>query len=117
MRSRLVNCEKTRTLCPSLRTSDNCARRVSIFALEASARYLAAELGPKGIRVHAISPGPLKTRAASGIAHFDAMLDQAAERAPARRLVTIEDVGFAVAGLATDAARLITGDTVYIDGG
>ena len=86
-------------------------------ALEASARYLAAELGPKGIRVHAISPGPLKTRAASGIAHFDALLDQAAERAPARRLVTIEDVGFAVAGLATDAARLITGDTIYIDGG
>ena len=82
-------------------------------ALESSARYLAAELGPKGIRVHAISPGPLKTRAA----HFDALLDQAAERAPARRLVTIEDVGFAVAGLATDAAKLITGDTIYIDGG
>ncbi len=86
-------------------------------ALEASARYLAAELGPKGIRVHAISPGPLKTRAASGIAHFDALLDQAAARAPTRSLVTIEDVGFATAGLATDAARLITGDTIYIDGG
>ena len=67
-------------------------------ALEASARYLAAELGPKGIRVHAISPGPLKTRAASGIAQFDELLDKAAARAPARRLVTIEDVGFAVAG-------------------
>jgi enoyl-[acyl-carrier protein] reductase I len=67
--------------------------------------------------VHAISPGPLKTRAASGIAHFDEMLDKAAARAPARRLVTIEDVGFATAGLATDAARLITGDTIYIDGG
>ena len=86
-------------------------------ALEAAARYLAAELGPKGIRVHAISPGPLKTRAASGIAQFDELLDKAAARAPARRLVTIEDVGFAVAGLATDAAKLITGDTVYIDGG
>jgi enoyl-[acyl-carrier protein] reductase I len=86
-------------------------------ALEAAARYLAAELGPKGIRVHAISPGPLKTRAASGIADFDDLLNQAAARAPARRLVTIEDVGFAVAGLATDAAKLITGDTVYIDGG
>jgi enoyl-[acyl-carrier protein] reductase I len=86
-------------------------------ALEASARYLAAELGPKGIRVHAISPGPLKTRAASGIAQFDELLDKAAARAPARRLVTIEDVGFAVAGLATDAAKLITGDTIYIDGG
>jgi enoyl-[acyl-carrier protein] reductase I len=86
-------------------------------ALEASARYLAAELGPKGIRVHAISPGPLKTRAASGIAQFDELLDKASARAPARRLVTIEDVGFAVAGLATDAAKLITGDTIYIDGG
>jgi enoyl-[acyl-carrier protein] reductase I len=86
-------------------------------ALEASARYLAAELGPKGIRVHAISPGPLKTRAASGIADFDELLDKAAARAPARKLVTIEDVGFATAGLATDAAKLITGDTIYIDGG
>jgi enoyl-[acyl-carrier protein] reductase I len=90
---------------------------VAKAALEASVRYLAAELGPKGIRVHAISPGPLKTRAASGIAQFDELLDKAAARAPARRLVTIEDVGFAVAGLATDAAKLITGDTVYIDGG
>jgi enoyl-[acyl-carrier protein] reductase I len=86
-------------------------------ALEASARYLAAELGPKGIRVHAISPGPLKTRAASGIAAFDDLLDQAAARAPGRSLVTIEDVGFATAALATDAAKLITGDTIYIDGG
>jgi enoyl-[acyl-carrier protein] reductase I len=86
-------------------------------ALEASARYLAAELGPKGIRVHAISPGPLKTRAASGIAHFDDLLNQAAARAPSRSLVTIEDVGLATAALATDAARLITGDTIYIDGG
>jgi enoyl-[acyl-carrier protein] reductase I len=86
-------------------------------ALEASARYLAAELGPKGIRVHAISPGPLKTRAASGIADFDDLLNQAAARAPSRSLVTIEDVGVATAALATDAARLITGDTIYIDGG
>jgi enoyl-[acyl-carrier protein] reductase I len=86
-------------------------------ALEASARYLAAELGPKGIRVHAISPGPLKTRAASGIADFDHLLNEAAARAPSRSLVTIEDVGFATAALATDAARLITGDTIYIDGG
>jgi enoyl-[acyl-carrier protein] reductase I len=86
-------------------------------ALEASARYLAAELDPKGIRVHAISPGPLKTRAASGIADFDDLLNEAAARAPSRSLVTIEDVGFATAALATDAARLITGDTIYIDGG
>jgi enoyl-[acyl-carrier protein] reductase I len=86
-------------------------------ALEAATRYLAAELGPKGIRVHAISPGPLKTRAASGIAHFDKMLDQAQAKAPARSLVSIDDVGMAVAYLATDAARLITGETLYIDGG
>ena len=86
-------------------------------ALEAAARYLAAELGPKGIRVYPISPGPLATRAASGIAHFDALLDEAMARAPAGRLVTIEDVGIACAALATDGAKLITGDTLYIDGG
>jgi enoyl-[acyl-carrier protein] reductase I len=86
-------------------------------ALESATRYMAAELGPKGIRVHAISPGPLKTRAASGIAHFDEMLEQAQEKAPTRSLVSIDDVGIAVAYLATDAAKLITGETMYIDGG
>ena len=86
-------------------------------ALECAVRYLAQELGPKGIRVHAISPGPLKTRAASGLKHFDRLLDDAAERAPAGRLVGIDDVGMATASLATDAAKLITGDTIYIDGG
>ena len=86
-------------------------------ALEAAVRYLAAELGPKGIRVHAISPGPLATRAASGIAHFDELLNRAANRAPAGRLVGIEEVGIACAGLATDGAKLITGDTLYVDGG
>lgn len=86
-------------------------------ALEAMVRYAAAELGPKGIRVHAISPGPLKTRAASGIADFDELLDQAAEQAPARALVSIEDIGAACSGLATDSAKLITGGTIYIDGG
>ena len=86
-------------------------------ALEAAVRYLAAELGPRGIRVHAISPGPLATRAASGIAHFDELLNRAASRAPAGRLVSIEDVGLACAGLATDGAKLITGDTLYVDGG
>lgn len=80
-------------------------------------RYFAYELGPKGIRVHAISPGLIKTRAASGIANFDALMEQAASRAPARRLVTIEDVGVATAVLATDYAKLITGETVYVDGG
>ena len=86
-------------------------------ALEACARYLTAELGPKGIRVHPISPGPIQTRAASGIDRFDELMDMAAERAPSRMLVTIEDVGMATAFLATDYAKLITGDTMYIDGG
>ena len=86
-------------------------------ALESVSRNLACELGEKGIRVHTISPGPLKTRAASGISHFDELLEDAAARAPARQLVTIDDVGAAVAGLAADGARLITGDTIYVDGG
>ena len=86
-------------------------------ALESAVRYLAYEFGPKGIRVHAISPGPVKTRAASGIDHFDDVLERAAERAPVRRLVSIEDVGVATAVLATDYAKLITGETVYVDGG
>jgi enoyl-[acyl-carrier protein] reductase I len=86
-------------------------------ALESVVRYAAAELGEKGIRVHAISPGPLKTRAASGIPDFDELLDQAAARAPARSLVSIDDVGIACAVLAGDGCKLITGGTLYIDGG
>ena len=86
-------------------------------ALESATRYLAAELGPQGIRVHAISPGPLKTRAASGIAEFDDLLDRAQAKAPTRSLVSIDDVGEATAWLATDAARRMTGQTIYIDGG
>jgi enoyl-[acyl-carrier protein] reductase I len=86
-------------------------------ALEASVRYVAAELGASHIRVHAISPGPLKTRAASGIAGFDELLNKAAAQAPAGSLVSIEDVGFAAAGLAGDNARLITGGTIHVDGG
>jgi enoyl-[acyl-carrier protein] reductase I len=86
-------------------------------ALESAVRYLAYELGHKGIRVHAISPGPIKTRAASGIARFDELMEQAASRAPAGRLVSIDDVGVATAVLATDHAKLITGETVYVDGG
>jgi enoyl-[acyl-carrier protein] reductase I len=90
---------------------------VAKAALESAVRYLAAELGPKGIRVHAISPGPLATRAASGIPEFDEFLDKAKSKAPARSLVSINDVGMATAFLAHDAARLITGQTLYIDGG
>jgi enoyl-[acyl-carrier protein] reductase I len=86
-------------------------------ALEASCRYLAYELGHAGIRVHAISPGPLKTRAASGLKDFDLLLNEAAEKAPIGELVDIMDVGFACAYLASDFARRITGGTTYIDGG
>jgi enoyl-[acyl-carrier protein] reductase I len=86
-------------------------------ALEASARYLAAELGPKRIRVYPISPGPIQTRAASGINHFDELIEKAASRAPNRALVSIEDVGMATAFLASEYAKLITGDTMYVDGG
>lgn len=90
---------------------------VAKAALESAVRYIAAELGPKGIRVHAISPGPLATRAASGIPEFDALLDKAKAKAPARSLVSIDDVGAATAFLAHDAARLITGETLFVDGG
>lgn len=86
-------------------------------ALQAAALYLAAELGPKGIRVHPISPGPINTRAASGIGRFDELMETAAARAPERALCTIEDVGLATAFLATDFAKMITGDVMYIDGG
>lgn len=86
-------------------------------ALEACCRYLAYELGDKGIRVHAISPGPLKTRAASGLKDFDLLLNEAAQRAPIGELVDIMDVGFACAYLATPYARRLSGSTVYVDGG
>lgn len=90
---------------------------VAKAALESAVRYVAAELGPKKIRVHAISPGPLATRAASGIPEFDALLDKAKAKAPARSLVTVDDVGVATAFLAHDAAHLITGETLFVDGG
>ena len=86
-------------------------------ALEAACRYLAYELGPQGIRVHAISPGPLKTRAASGLKNFELMLDEAAHKAPLGELVDIMDVGYACAYLATPFARRVTGGLVYVDGG
>lgn len=86
-------------------------------ALEASCRYLAFELGKQKISVHAISPGPLKTRAASGLKDFDLMLNAAVERAPIGELVDIMDVGFHCAFLATPYGRRITGGVVYVDGG
>jgi len=86
-------------------------------ALEASCRYLAYELGAKDIRVHAVSPGPLKTRAASGLKDFDLLLNEAEQRAPLGELIEITDVGYAVAYLATPYARRVTGSTLYVDGG
>ncbi|MDA8252614.1 MAG: enoyl-ACP reductase FabI [Rhodospirillales bacterium] len=86
-------------------------------ALESSVRALAAELGPRGIRVHAVSPGPLATRAASGIRDFDELMARVAHRAPERRLVTIEEVGAACTFLASPFAGAMTGETLYVDGG
>ncbi|MGJ7485298.1 enoyl-ACP reductase FabI [Variovorax sp. LT2P21] len=86
-------------------------------ALEASTRYMAAELGPSGIRVNAVSPGPLATRAASGIPNFDALLDEAVRRAPLRRRVNIAEVGALCVFLASDAGKAMTGGTLYVDAG
>jgi len=86
-------------------------------ALEACCRYLAFELGGRNIRVHAISPGPLKTRAASGLKDFEALLNEAAQRAPLGELVDIMDVGYTCAFLATPYAKRLSGSTLYVDGG
>ncbi len=86
-------------------------------ALEASCRYLASELGPRKIRVHAISPGPLRTRASSGLKDFGQLVEQAKARAPLGELVDIMDVGYACAYLASPVARHVTGATLYVDGG
>lgn len=86
-------------------------------ALESSVRYIAAELGPKGIRAHAISPGPIRTRAASGIDRFDELLAAAAARVPARQLADITDVGQLARYLVSDAAQRITGTVIPVDGG
>jgi enoyl-[acyl-carrier protein] reductase I len=86
-------------------------------ALEACCRYLAYELGGQNIRVHAISPGPLKTRASSGLKDFDRLLNDAAERAPLGELVDIMDVGYTCAFLATPYAKRLSGSTLYVDGG
>lgn len=86
-------------------------------ALETAARYMAYELGEKGIRVNVISPGPVMTRAASGIDRFDELLEQTKQRAPSRQLVTADEIGLATAALACDFARIVTGETLYMDGG
>ena len=86
-------------------------------ALEASVRCMASELGKQKIRVLTLSPGPIKTRAASGLEEFDHLVQLAKEKSPLGTLVNIDDVGAMVVFLASDYAKHITGDTVYIDGG
>ncbi|TSA15570.1 MAG: enoyl-[acyl-carrier-protein] reductase FabI [Betaproteobacteria bacterium] len=86
-------------------------------SLEAAVRYMAASLGPKGIRVNAVSAGPIKTLAASGIANFGKLLAYNARHAPLRRNVTIDEVGNAAAFLCSDLASGITGEVTYVDGG
>lgn len=86
-------------------------------ALESTAKYMAAELGEKGIRVNVLSPGPMETRAASGIRGFDKMLEDVREKAPAKKLVTLEDVGKLAAFLVSNDAQHITGGIHYVDAG
>ncbi|MCP5432270.1 MAG: enoyl-ACP reductase FabI [Alphaproteobacteria bacterium] len=86
-------------------------------ALESCVRYMAAELGPRNIRVHAISPGPIATRAASGIAHFDELMERVRAESPENRLVSIEEVGRVATFLASEAASGMTGTVTYVDAG
>lgn len=86
-------------------------------SLEAAVRYLAASMGPEGVRVNAISAGPIRTLAASGIKKFRTMLDENANKAPLRRNVTIEEVGNTAAFLCSPLASGITGEIIYVDGG
>jgi enoyl-[acyl-carrier protein] reductase I len=86
-------------------------------ALEAIVRYAASELGPKGITVNALSPGPLKTRAASGLPDVEDLLQKAVDRAPTRRLATIDEIGAFAGFLVSDQARNVTGGVHHIDGG
>lgn len=86
-------------------------------ALESGVRYLSAEMAPRGIRVHAISPGPMRTRAASGIDRFDELLERDAAKAPDHHLVEPLDVGYLAAFLASEAASRLTGTVIPVDGG
>ncbi len=86
-------------------------------ALESTTQYLSVELGKKNIRVNALSPGPLHTRAASGIDHFDELVDDAKQHAPLHRLVTIEEVGAMASYLVSDGGRSVSGNIAYIDAG
>jgi enoyl-[acyl-carrier protein] reductase I len=86
-------------------------------ALEAAVRYVATELGPKNIRAYAVSPGPIETRAASGLKDFDQLIANAKAKAPLQRLATIDDVGAVTAMLASRVGEFLTGQTIYVDGG
>ena len=86
-------------------------------ALESVVRYMAMELGEKNIRVHAVSPGPILTRAASGIAHFDSLMETAQAKAPLKRLVKLEEIAQLSAFLCMDAASGMSGQTIYVDAG
>lgn len=86
-------------------------------ALQATVRYLSRELGPNGIRVHAVSAGPIRTRAAGGLAKFDELLADAESQSPLGRLVTIDEVGHLATYLVSDWATGLTGDTIFVDGG
>jgi enoyl-[acyl-carrier protein] reductase I len=86
-------------------------------ALEGTVRYMACELGTSGIRVNALSPGPLKTRAASGIDHFDEVIDAARLRAPQHSLVSLDDVGAMAVCLVSDLSRSVTGNISFVDAG
>jgi enoyl-[acyl-carrier protein] reductase I len=90
---------------------------VAKAALEASVRYLAADLGPQGVRVNAISAGPVRTLAASGVTGFKQMYGKFRDIAPLRRNISIEDVGSTAVYLASDMSRAVTGEVVYVDGG
>ena len=86
-------------------------------ALESLVRYMAVELGGNGIRVHAVSPGPILTRAASGIDHFDELMREAAQKSPLGRPVRLEEIASLSTFLCSDAASGMTGQTIYVDGG
>ncbi|QDK32182.1 MULTISPECIES: enoyl-ACP reductase FabI [Sphingomonadaceae] len=86
-------------------------------ALEASVRYLADELGAQGIRVNALSTGPVRTRAASGLSHLDELIRLASDKAPLHQLVTVEQIGQMAAFLLGPRARFVTGQTIYVDSG
>lgn len=86
-------------------------------ALESTVRYMAKDLGEKDVRVFAVSPGPLRTRASSGIDHFDELIEMATTRSPGRRLVDIAEVGRVVAFLVSGSASGMTGDVIYVDAG